>query len=107
MGIPQVQSRHSLEITEEKQWKPVSRDWDLFIDPMDIIEHTIIPVLAIFGEWDRIVDPVQGAEAYKVALQAAGNQDYQIEVLPRATHNFENSPKYQEILESWIQHLSP
>jgi pimeloyl-ACP methyl ester carboxylesterase len=104
--IPQVQSRHKLAITEEKQWKPVPREWDLFIDPMDIIRHTTIPVLAIFGEWDKIVDPVQGAEAYEVALQAAGNQDYEIEVLPRAPHNLESSPKYQEILESWIQHLS-
>jgi hypothetical protein len=106
-GIPQVQSRYNLGITEEKQWKPVPREWDLFIDPMDIIEHTTTPVLAIFGESDRIVDPVQGAGAYEVALQAAGNQDYQIEVLPRASHNLEGSPKYQEILDSWIQHLSP
>jgi pimeloyl-ACP methyl ester carboxylesterase len=107
MDIPLVRSRYNLEITEENRWKPVPRDLDVFIDPMDIIVHTTIPVLAIFGEWDRIVDPVQGAEAYEVALQAAGNQDYQIEVLPRASHNLEGSPKYQEILDSWIQHLSP
>jgi dipeptidyl aminopeptidase/acylaminoacyl peptidase len=106
IGIPQVQSRYNLEITEEKRWKPVPREWDLFIDPMDVIEHTTIPVLAIFGEWDRNVDPVQGAEAYEAALQAAGNQDYQIEVLPRAPHNLESLSEYQEILESWIQHLS-
>jgi hypothetical protein len=106
MGIPQVQSRYNLEIAEEKGWTPIPREWDLFIDPMDIIEHTTIPVLAVFGEWDRIVDPVQGAEAYEVALWAAGNQDYQIEVLPRERHNLEHSLKYQEVLGSWIQHLA-
>jgi pimeloyl-ACP methyl ester carboxylesterase len=107
MDVPQVQSRYNLEITEEKRWKPVPRDFDIFIDAMDIIEHTTIPVLAIFGERDKIVDPVQGAEAYGVALQAAGNQDYRIEVLPGAAHNLERMSKYQEVLESWIQHLSP
>jgi pimeloyl-ACP methyl ester carboxylesterase len=106
MDIPQVQSRHNLEFMEKKQWKPVPREWDLFIDPMDVIEHTTIPVLAIFGEWDTIVDPVQGAEAYEIALLAAGNQDYQIEVLPRANHNLEGSSRYRQVLEGWIQHLS-
>jgi dipeptidyl aminopeptidase/acylaminoacyl peptidase len=106
MDIPQVQSRYNLEITEEKEWKPTPREWDIFIDPIDIIEHTTIPMLVIFGEKDTIVDPVQGAEAYEAALQAAGNQDYQIEVLPRALHNLESLTKYQEILASWIQHLA-
>jgi hypothetical protein len=106
MGIPQVTSRYDLEITEEKQWKPVPRDWDIFIDPMDIIEHTTIPVLAIYGEKDTIIDPVQGAEAYEAALQAAGNQDYQIVVLPNSAHVFTNHPKYQDTMETWLQHLS-
>ena len=106
MGIPQVTSRYDLEITEEKRWKPVPRDWDIFIDPMDIIEHTTIPVLAIYGEKDTIIDPVQGAEAYEAALQAAGNQDYQIVVLPNAAHVFTNHPEYQSTMETWLQQLS-
>ncbi|NIV39209.1 MAG: prolyl oligopeptidase family serine peptidase [Anaerolineae bacterium] len=74
---------------------------------MDIIEHTTIPVLAIYGEKDTIIDPVQGAEAYEAALQAAGNQDYQIVVLPNSAHVFTNLPKYQDTMETWLQHLSP
>ncbi len=105
MGIPQVTSRYDLEITEEKRWKPVPRDWDIFIDPMDIIEHTTIPVLAIYGEKDTIIDPVQGAEAYEAALQAAGNQDYQIVVLPNSAHVFTNLPEYHSTMETWIQAL--
>ena len=106
MAIPQIQSRYNLKINEENQWKPLDRDFDIFIDPVDIIEQTTIPVLAVFGEWDSIVDPVQGAEAYEAALQKAGNQDYQIEVLPQAPHNLENMKEYKEILKNWIQHLS-
>ena len=120
MGIPQVQSRHNLEITEEKGWKSIPRDWDLFIDPMDIIEHTTIPLLAVFGESDRIVDPVQGAEAYETALQKAGNQDYQVVFIPGAAHTLvttetgclnENwgtnlAPDYLETMEAWLQELN-
>ena len=106
MDIPQVQSRLNLQVAEENEWEPLDRDFDLFIDPMDFVAHTTIPVLAIFGEWDRIVDPVQGAEAYEAALQEAGNQHYHIEVLSQAAHNFEHLKEYQELLESWIQNLA-
>jgi pimeloyl-ACP methyl ester carboxylesterase len=107
MGIPQVQSRYNLEIMEEKQWKPLSRDLDLFIDPMEVIEHTTIPVLAFFGELDKIIDPLQGAQAYEAAMQKAGNQDYQVIFIPGVAHVFVYSPRYLEALEAWIQHLVP
>jgi pimeloyl-ACP methyl ester carboxylesterase len=106
MGIPTVTSRYDLEIREEKRWKPVPRDWDMFIDPMDIIEHTTIPVLAIYGEKDTIIDPVQGAEAYEAAFQAAGNTNGQIVVLPNSAHVFTSHPEYQDTMETWLQHLS-
>lgn len=48
---------------------------------MDIIKHTTIPLLVFYGELDRNIDPVQGAEAYEDALQTAGNQEYQIQVI--------------------------
>jgi hypothetical protein len=94
-----------LELQEEGEWQPWPRDIDAFIDPMDIIEHTTIPVLVFFGELDPDVDPVQGAEAYEAALQAAGNQDYQIEVLPSVGHVFVTRSEYLRTLEAWIQHL--
>jgi pimeloyl-ACP methyl ester carboxylesterase len=53
---------------------------------MKVIEHTTIPVLAFFGELDKNIDPIQGAEAYEAALQRAQNQDYQIEVIPGVGH---------------------
>ena len=88
-------------------WKPWPREIDAFIDPMEIIEHTTIPVLAFFGELDKNIDPVQGADAYETALQKAGNQDYEIVFIPSAAHVFVYSPRYLEALEAWIQHLAP
>jgi hypothetical protein len=120
LGIPGVKDYTGLEITEEKDWEPWSRDWDAFIDPMDVIEHTTIPMLVFFGELDKNIDPVQGAEAYEAALQAAGNQDYRIVVIPGVAHTLTTArtgclnetwganyaPKYLQTLEAWLQHLS-
>jgi pimeloyl-ACP methyl ester carboxylesterase len=118
--IPQVQAAYKLSIADEKDWKPWSRDWDAFIDPMEVIEHTTIPMLVFFGELDKNIDPVQGAEAYESALQKAGNQDYQIVVIPEVAHTLtptktgclneqwgtSYAPEYLETLEAWLQHLS-
>jgi pimeloyl-ACP methyl ester carboxylesterase len=120
LGIPGVQGYTGLEINEEKDWEPWNRDWDAFIDPMDVIEHTTIPMLVFFGELDKNIDPVQGAEAYEAALRSAGNQDYQIEVLQNVGHVLTPAKsgcigesvgttyalEYLETMETWLQHLS-
>lgn len=83
---------------------------------MDVIKQTTIPVLAFFGELDKNIDPVRGAQAYKSALEEAGNEDYLIEVIQGAGHvlapaqtgcldefvSSEYVPEYLEILEEWI-----
>jgi pimeloyl-ACP methyl ester carboxylesterase len=106
--IPNVEQivGFSLEIAEEADWKPRPRDSDAFIDPSEIINHITIPVLAFYGDIDKNIDPVQGAEAYQIALETAGNQDYQIEVIHGAAHVFVSDLRYVETLESWLQHLS-
>jgi len=53
---------------------------------MKIIAETRIPVLAVFGEKDNNVDPVQGVEAYEKALKAAANGFYRVETIPGANH---------------------
>jgi pimeloyl-ACP methyl ester carboxylesterase len=108
LEIPHIDARTGIDwdMAEEDEWVPWPRDIDAFLDPMDVIEHTTIPVLVLFGEFDRDVDPVQGAEAYEAALQKAGNQDYRIEVISATGHVFVTLPKYLEILEAWLQHLS-
>jgi hypothetical protein len=107
LEIPSLSRVIDLEMAEEGEWQPWPRDIDAFIDPMDIIDHTTIPLLILFGELDEQTDPVQGAQAYEAALLKARNQDYQIEVLSGAAHVFVNSPRYLGHLEAWIQHLSP
>lgn len=109
-----------LEIAEEDDWKPRKRDTDSVFDPTEVLEHTTIPVLAFFGEMDKNIDPVQGAEAYEAALQKAGNQDYQVVSIPGVAHTLvpaktgclneswgsKLAPEYLETLEAWLQHLS-
>jgi pimeloyl-ACP methyl ester carboxylesterase len=104
--IPELHAYYNLEIAEEEDWEPMARDsTDAFFDPMDVVEHTTIPILAVFGELDISIDPLQGAEAYLDACQRAGNQDCQIETLSGKGHMFTNAASYLEILETWIQHL--
>jgi pimeloyl-ACP methyl ester carboxylesterase len=123
VGIPQFElyTGVNLEIEEEREWKPRKRDTDSFFDPVDVLEHTTIPVLAFFGELDKNIDPVQGAEAYEAALQKAGNQDFQVVSIPGVAHTLVPAktgclneswgstlaPEYLETLEQWLQHLSP
>jgi pimeloyl-ACP methyl ester carboxylesterase len=110
----------NLEIAEEDDWTPRKRDTDSFFDPTVVLEHTTIPVLAFFGELDKNIDPVQGAEAYEAALQKSENQDYQVVTIPGVAHTLVSAktgclneswspklaPEYLEILGTWLQHLS-
>jgi pimeloyl-ACP methyl ester carboxylesterase len=119
LGLPGVESYTGLKLTAEEDWEPRPRHWDSFIDPMDVIEHTIFPMLVFYGELDKNIDPVQGAEAYEIALNIAGNSDSQIVVIPGVGHTLapantgclnESSgtsyvAEYLETLEAWIQGL--
>lgn len=108
----------AIEMQEEDDWGPWPRDIDAFFDPMEVIEHTTIPVLAIFGEHDTQVDPIQGAEAYQAALEQAGNTEFHVEVIPDVGHTLTPSrsdgcvrggggytPRYLELIDEWIERL--
>ena len=45
-----------------------------------------IPVLAIFGDQDRQMDPLQAAAAYRSALAQAGNPMSRVALFPKANH---------------------
>ena len=49
------------------------------------------PVLALFGELDLQVPPEMNARALKEALDAAGNTDYMINIIPQANHLFQKA----------------
>jgi len=60
-------------------------------NPIGVLEQLKIPVLAIFGDRDRAVDPLQGAYAYRQALEQAGNPKSRVELFPRAHHSMGRS----------------
>jgi len=116
LEIPGIFENTGLILSEEEQWAPWPRDIDAFFDPTDVLQRTTIPVLAFFGDLDKNIDPVQGARAYEASLKAAGNQDYQVEVIEGAGHVMvqvetgclgefvgrEYMSEYLETLEFWI-----
>jgi pimeloyl-ACP methyl ester carboxylesterase len=120
LDVPGVQTNTGLEAMGEDNWSPWPRDIDAFFDPMEVVSHTTIPILALFGELDKNIDPVQGAKAYEAALSAAGNENYQVEVITGAGHVLtpaktgcigESSgttyaAEYLEILEAWLKQVS-
>ena len=119
VDIPGVVEYTGLSLSEDNQWNPWPRDIDAFFDPMDVIQHTTIPVLVFFGELDKNVDPIQGALAYEAALKQAGNQHYMISTLQGAGHVLapattgcldehvpaEYVPEYLDILKNWLSLL--
>jgi pimeloyl-ACP methyl ester carboxylesterase len=107
----------SVDINDEDDWQPWPPEIDAYEDPIDVIEHTTIPVLAIFGENDRSIDPVQGAAAYERALAAAGNESSRVELIPGVGHTMQNLPtpcsgtgttssRYLDLLDEWIVQMA-
>jgi pimeloyl-ACP methyl ester carboxylesterase len=70
----------------EADWEPNDPAGDYFFDPVPIIARTTIPVLAFYGERDTQVDPRQGMQAYRTALERAGNPRFRIELVPGVDH---------------------
>ena len=60
-----------------------------------------IPVLLIYGERDMYVPVAQSISNIDRALNKAGNRDYTIIVLPRASHAFNIEPEAGQAFEWW------
>jgi pimeloyl-ACP methyl ester carboxylesterase len=115
----------SMKIRSKEEWHMDDLDGDYYWNPIEVIERTTIPVLAFFGEKDSQVDPVQGAQAYREALEKAGNTNFRVELIPGVDHNliisktgcleerkqrsrrgWQNyAPQYLDILEEWLNNL--
>ncbi len=104
------------EIRAEEDWQPWPTDIDAYFDPISVVESTTFPVLAVFGEMDRYIDPVQGAEAYETALRGADNPNYHVELIPQVGHTMQvqttkcsaggtTSERYLDLLDEWIETL--
>ncbi len=116
---------YRLGIQPEAEWHGLDPQGEYAWNPMQVIEKTTIPVLAVFGAKDTQIDPVQGAQAYREALERAGNPNYRVELIPDTDHNIilsetgclderekrplsewtNYAPEYLNMLEEWLKAL--
>lgn len=112
-------------VVPEDEWHAPNFQGEYFWNPIEVIEQTTIPVLAFFGEKDTQVDPIQGAQAYREALERANNPNFRVELIPSADHNIilsktgslderqkrkrhewkNYAPEYLDLLEEWLREL--
>lgn len=59
---------------------------DMYHDAPAVIRNVHQPVLAIFGEMDRLTPPRESAAIWAHELRVAGNRDFSVRLFPRATH---------------------
>lgn len=77
-----------VDIAPEEDWHPADLTGEYYaFDPIAVVERTRIPILAVYGERDTQVDPVQGSRAYRGALARAGNPYSRVELIPGTDHN--------------------
>jgi pimeloyl-ACP methyl ester carboxylesterase len=117
---------YRLGVVSEGEWHVNDPNGEYFWDPIQVIEHVTIPVLAFFGELDTQADPIQGAQAYLEALERAGNPYFRVELIPGTDHNIilsdtgcldererrsrrgwtNYAPEYLDTLEEWLRGLN-
>jgi uncharacterized protein len=57
-----------------------------FYDPAPTLRRLLVPTLALFGELDNNIVAMKNHVAWKAALEAAGNRDYTLRIIPKANH---------------------
>lgn len=65
-------------------WQVIRRSY--FYDPVPTLRQLQTSTLALFGELDNNVLPEKNRAAWKDALEAGGNPDYTLRILPKANH---------------------
>ena len=92
----------------EETWDENPMIPQTYWNPIEVIEQTDIPILAIFGDLDRNMDPIQAEYAYRKALEQASNPLSRVEVFSGANHGMLVSKtgcmdEWQQILEQYTQ----
>jgi pimeloyl-ACP methyl ester carboxylesterase len=67
-------------------WETNPLDPETYWNPIQALEGTKVPILAIFGDHDRNVDPFQGAYAWRQALAESGHPYSRIVVFAGVGH---------------------
>jgi len=73
-------------VASEAAWLANDPAYEFAWSPVHVFEQVRFPVLAIWGERDTKIDPIQAAHACRDALEQAGNPNYRVEVIPGADH---------------------
>ena len=73
-------------VIPEEAWQANDPEIEGWWNPVRVIEQVRIPVLVINGDKDTNLDPIQGAYAWRKALEQAGNPNFQVEILPGVNH---------------------
>ncbi len=69
---------------DDPYWQFIRRIY--FYDPGPTLRQLTVPVLAIFGELDNNIVAEKNKAAWEAALEAAGNSDHMLCILPKANH---------------------
>ncbi|MDQ5836080.1 MAG: hypothetical protein M3379_04785 [Acidobacteriota bacterium] len=87
-------------------------------DPVPVLEKVTVPVLAFNGELDKSVNTKVSVPIMERALRKAGNKDFTIVVLPRASHDLMEAqtgynsewvrlkrqpPAYWDTMAAWLR----
>jgi len=75
------------EIVPEDQFKPAVPGFQWNYAPYDLLKKMTIPVLAIFGARDNLINAKEDAVLYRKALKAADNRHYAIKVFQDGDHS--------------------
>jgi pimeloyl-ACP methyl ester carboxylesterase len=70
----------------EEAWQANDPEIEDRWNPVGVLEQVRIPVLAIFGDRDSNVDPIQGAYTWGEALEQASNPNFRVELYPGVDH---------------------
>jgi uncharacterized protein len=87
----QASQGHGFGVVPEKAWLANDSENEHWWNPIEVIEQTKLPVLAIFGDKDPQIDPIQGAHAYRKAVEQAGSPLSRVELFPEANHGIVTS----------------
>lgn len=86
-------------------------------DPVGPLEQVSQPVLALWGEKDRIQPPAESARIVQKSLERGGNAQYGLRVFPDAEHGLRLSPDgfavreqlapgYAQTVASWVRDVA-
>jgi pimeloyl-ACP methyl ester carboxylesterase len=109
LRIPGIEEVYPVEIVPQAEWAPMPRELESFFDPMDVVETLDIPILAVYGELDRCIDPID----------RAGNEHGRVELLAGVGHTMleqvsgcpgepggGTSSRYRALLDEFIEGIS-